>query len=130
MLKFGDIFNIEDKHFVFLLNTETYCYLATIYNREDSEVWVRGREKCEKKAVGGNGRAMEELGSLYCFTQLTTESFEKQIAYLGKTETETDVVDGAPEYIKCLNDTDLEKMKKEIKEGAVPKPLKDYVNTL
>lgn len=123
MLKFGDTFKYREKDYVYLAKTEEITYAAEILNKEKSELLDK---TCSKQIA--NGAKTEKVLNMpvYCFVMLKTEPFQGRAAFFylaGKGDTSNNEC-ASFEPTKSLEKIDLKEILNEIKEGPVPKELK------
>jgi len=123
MLKFGDTFKYREKDYVYLAKTEEITYAAEILDENKSKLLNRIHDR-----QISNGAKTERILNmpLYCFVILKTEPFQGRAAHFHSTG-KGDTVDNEYaifEPTKSLEKIDLKEILNEIKEGPVPKELK------
>jgi len=76
-LIFGDLFEYNDKTYIFLAKTENIIYVAEVLGLRLSK---KIDEECQR-AIARNRRIDEKV--LYCYVKLQTEEFKERLAFLG-----------------------------------------------
>ena len=122
---FGNIFNYNEKDYVFLAKTEDIIYTAEIFDKEKSLLYKKAVDKASK-----DSRQSYKLSQhlLYCFVELRTEEFKERVAYYGRPA-QGDIPNFFENPICTLNIADLKELHKELLEDelAVPELLKEKI---
>ncbi len=123
LYKFGDVFRYREKEYVYWVETENITYAAKILDLEET---VLLNKTCTALFKNAESRPRALNLDICYFVMLTTVPFNNRAVPL-VTAKGGDVSGGfneSPEKICSLNEGDLEKMKKEIKdalqEGMLP----------
>ena len=110
MLNFGSVFRYRELFYVYLIQTDDNIYAAKILDRETTKELIKNYEVKSK-----NPRNRTNEKPIYCFVILTTDEFKDRAAHYGAPDMPTDI---AIEPFSMLNESDLNKLKKEIIEDA------------
>lgn len=122
---FGDIFQYDDKEYIFLVETEDILYAARILNREQTTMLTKGTEA----AIRRNSLVLDNL--TYSFVILQTQELRERAAYFASTgKDKFDKPIFTPLYIE-LSREDLSGIKDEItKKKCVSLKLKELVKDI
>jgi len=125
-VKFGDVFEFNEKYYIFLAKTEDTIYVAQILSPIDSD---KVRKLCEAKLKQTKNSILLKSNPLYCYVVLRTEEFKERLAHLHQSQkNETDII--VEEVLCTLNEGDLKEIKEEILTGAVPLELRELVKNI
>jgi hypothetical protein len=125
-VKFGDVFEFNEKYYIFLAKTEDIIYVAQILSPIDSD---KVRRMCEVKLKQAKNSILLKNNPLYCYVVLRTEEFKERLAHFHQSQkNETDLI--VEEVVCTLNKDDLKDIKEEILAGAVPLELKGLIKDI
>lgn len=125
---FGNIFNFNEKDYVFLAKTEDVIYAAEIFDNEKSILCKKALGKITKNSQQSYKLRQQPL---YCFIVLRTEEFKERVAHYGQSA-QGDVPNFFENPICSLNSTDLTELHKELlnDDSAVPELLKELIKDI
>lgn len=127
-LIFGDLFEYNNKTFIFLAKTESVLYAAEILNFDLS----RRIDSLCQAAIAKNKQISRNI--LYCYVKLQTEELEERLAFLGGAGKDKNI--GYNSFFRklsiVLRREDLEQIYKEIVRAESPLPieLKELIKEL
>ena len=110
-VKFGNVFVLDDKEYVFLAKIDDVVYAVEILNKDYSREVTR---LASREARRGD-RSVDKL--VFCFVELSTERFKERVAHLakagrGEANIEFDEVED------CLSAEDKDAIKKELVDNS------------
>lgn len=127
-LIFGDLFEYNDKTYIFLAKTESILYAAEILNLCLS----KEIDGAYQRAIARNRRIDQNI--LYCYVKLQTEELKERLAFLGGAgkDKSIDYYDLFRKLPIVLRKEDLKQVYNEIVRDKSPLPieLKELVGEL
>ena len=127
-LVFGDLFEYNNKTYIFLVKTESVFYAAEILNLGLS----KAIDKAYQRAMAQNRRIDQNI--LFCYVKLQTKDFKERLAFLGGTGKDRDINyhDLFRKLSIVLRKKDLKQICDEIVRDKSPLPieLKELVKEL
>jgi len=128
IITYGNVFNYNEKDYVFLAKTKDIIYAAEIFDKEKSILYKKVFNRIAK-----NSQQTYKLRQhhLYCFVELRTEEFKERVAYYGRPA-QGDVPNFFENPICTLNNYDLAELHKELlaDDIAVPQELKNLIKNI
>lgn len=129
LLKFGNIFFIEDteqrKEYVMLHSNGKTIDAAIILNPEKTQEVKRLQHGADRKGISYQK-------PLFCYVELSTEDYINCSANMISTGQNIELGPSIKITDKMLNDSDLEKIKKEILDNSdlFKPPLVEYIKSI
>lgn len=120
LVNFGDVFNYNNDEFVYLAENaeKKIVYAARILNEPNTETLLNHYQKIEYKPSTAHNSLV------FSFVVLDTEAFRNRVAWFKDTGRDGSRVS---KPYQALNESDLDKIKREILEGPFPEDLKEKI---
>lgn len=110
---FGDVFEHNNKFYVFLVKSEEVLYVAEILNLEKSQLLERSFNAAIRK-----NRPIRN--PLYCYVKLETEKFKDRVAHCGLPGKDIFSIKKSSIILKSK---DIKAIYKEIRDDKAPVPI-------
>ena len=128
IITYGNVFNYNEKDYVFLAKTEDIIYAAEILDKEKSLLYKKVFNRITQSSQQSYKLRQHHL---YCFVELRTEKFKERLAYYGRPA-QDDIPNFFENPICPLNNYDLTELHKELlaDDIAVPQELKELIKNI
>lgn len=110
-VKFGDIFVLDGREYIFLAKIDDIVYAVEILNKDYSREVMRLASKDARRG----DRSVDKL--VFCFVELSTERFNERVAHMAKAGRGEATIE-FDEVEDCLLAEDKEAIKKELVDNS------------
>lgn len=126
-IKFGDVFEYQDRLYIFLAKTAEVVYAAEILSIDNTSKLERAY--ASRMARPDKHQVLENI--IYCYVILETDEVKDRAAHFLNAQKD-EVQFGFDSLFCSLNDHDKKQIKEEIlrKDTAIPGLLRELVNNI